>query len=71
MSPASPIRSSASNPPPPAPGSPPEVLDPRRAWPDAGLYDAQARRLAGLFVENFRKFEGVDPSILGAGPKAG
>jgi phosphoenolpyruvate carboxykinase (ATP) len=39
------------------PGVPPEVLIPRATWADGNAYDAQARRLARLFVENFRAFE--------------
>jgi phosphoenolpyruvate carboxykinase (ATP) len=39
------------------PGVPAEVLDPRRAWSDPAAYDAQARRLAGLFAENFAQYE--------------
>jgi phosphoenolpyruvate carboxykinase (ATP) len=39
------------------PGVPGEVLDPRRAWPDPQAYDAQARKLARLFFENFKRFE--------------
>jgi phosphoenolpyruvate carboxykinase (ATP) len=39
------------------PGVPDEVLDPRRAWSDSAAYDAQAKRLAGLFAENFTQYE--------------
>jgi phosphoenolpyruvate carboxykinase (ATP) len=53
------------------PGVPPEILDPRAAWPDPLAYDTQAQRLAARFVENFQKFEGVDPAIRAAGPNAG
>mgnify|MGYP003330520554 CR=1 FL=1 len=39
--------------------------------PDPAAYDAQARKLAAMFVENFRRFEdSVDPSIVAAGPNA-
>jgi phosphoenolpyruvate carboxykinase (ATP) len=33
------------------------LLDPRRTWPDATAYDAQAKRLVAMFVANFAKFE--------------
>jgi phosphoenolpyruvate carboxykinase (ATP) len=53
------------------PGVPDSVLDPRSTWPDAGKYDEQARRLAGMFVENFKTFEkDVAPAVKDAGPKA-
>ncbi len=39
------------------PGVPKSVLDPRAAWPDKNAYDARAHKLAGLFEENFRRFE--------------
>ncbi|MEO0972477.1 MAG: phosphoenolpyruvate carboxykinase (ATP) [Pseudomonadota bacterium] len=38
-------------------GVPAEVLIPRSTWADGNAYDAQARRLARLFVENFSQFE--------------
>jgi phosphoenolpyruvate carboxykinase (ATP) len=53
------------------PGVPDNVLDPRGTWPDAGKYDEQARRLARMFIENFKTFEGdVAPSVKEAGPRA-
>jgi phosphoenolpyruvate carboxykinase (ATP) len=52
------------------PGVPDSVLDPRSTWPDAGKYDEQARKLAGMFVENFKTFEkDVAPSVKAAGPQ--
>jgi phosphoenolpyruvate carboxykinase (ATP) len=40
------------------PGVPPEVLSPRGTWADTAAYDATARKLASLFRENFRAYEG-------------
>ena len=54
------------------PGVPSELLDPRRAWPGADAYDAQAARLAGMFAENFKNFEADAPSEVAAtGPRTG
>jgi phosphoenolpyruvate carboxykinase (ATP) len=51
-------------------GVPPELLDPRRTWNNGSSYDAQASRLADMFVENFRQFEGqVAPEVVEAGPR--
>lgn len=38
------------------PDVPSDVLDPRAAWSDAAAYDAQAKKLAGLFATNFERF---------------
>ena len=39
------------------PGVAPRLLDPRATWSDAAAYDAEARRLVGMFAENFARFE--------------
>ncbi|MEQ8769329.1 MAG: phosphoenolpyruvate carboxykinase (ATP) [Phycisphaerales bacterium] len=51
-------------------GVPDEMLIPRNSWADKNAFDRTAGKLAGLFVENFKKFEdGVDQPVRDAGPK--
>ena len=38
------------------PGVDPTLLDPRRTWADPAAYDAQARRLVGMFQRNFAQY---------------
>lgn len=51
------------------PGVPDEVLNPRDTWADKAAYDAQAQKLAQLFVENFTKYESyASEEILSGAP---
>lgn len=53
------------------PGVPSEMLIPRNVWPDREFYDADARKLANLFKQNFAKYEGAtDIEIRAVGPVA-
>ena len=53
------------------PDVPSEILQPRNTWEDKHAYDAQARKLAGMFTENFKQFSGhTSKEVRGAGPKA-
>jgi phosphoenolpyruvate carboxykinase (ATP) len=38
------------------PGVPADVLDPRKTWNDPAAYDAQAKKLAGMFRDNFKRY---------------
>ena len=52
-------------------GLPCEVLDPRASWADKDAYDATARKLAGMFRENFKQYEECcSAEVLAAGPDA-
>jgi phosphoenolpyruvate carboxykinase (ATP) len=52
------------------PDVPDTVLRPRDTWSDASAYDEQARKLAGMFKENFEKYaKDVPEEVAAAGPK--
>lgn len=53
-------------------GVPSEVLLPRNTWADKAAYDAKAKQLATMFVDNFRQFESeASEELMKAAPKAG
>ncbi len=52
-------------------GVPSEILNPRDTWADKAGYDVQANKLAGMFVNNFKKFEGyANDEIMQGAPLA-
>lgn len=53
------------------PGVDSSILDPRNTWADKAGYDAQARKLVGMFVKNFEKFaDHVGEDVRAAAPSA-
>jgi phosphoenolpyruvate carboxykinase (ATP) len=51
------------------PGVPSEILNTRNTWSNKADYDAQAKKLASMFVENFKQYaEKATPDIVAAGP---
>ncbi len=51
------------------PNVPADVLNPRSTWKNPAEYDAQAKKVAGMFVENFKQYaDQVTPEILAASP---
>lgn len=50
------------------PGIKSDILDPRSQWPDKNDYDNKARKLAGLFVQNFTKFKEIPKEVINSGP---
>ena len=52
------------------PGVEPSLLEPRATWRDPDAYDAQAKKLAAMFADNFARFAGtIDGAISAAGPQ--
>jgi phosphoenolpyruvate carboxykinase (ATP) len=50
-------------------GVDPRILNPRDTWADPKAYDAMARKLVGMFVKNFAKFEShVSADVRAASP---
>ena len=46
------------------------MLAPRGTWADPAAYDAQARKLATMFTENFAQYRAqVAEVVAAAGPK--
>jgi phosphoenolpyruvate carboxykinase (ATP) len=53
------------------PGVDPRILDPRKTWASADAYDAQARKLVGMFIDNFKAFaDHVGEDVRQAAPAA-
>ena len=51
-----------------APGVASRLLDPRSTWRDPEAYDAKARELARMFLENFARFPEAGEAVRLAGP---
>lgn len=53
------------------PDVPSEVLKPRLTWSDPAAYDAQAQKLAEMFIKNFQQFtDVVDASVMAGAPRS-
>jgi len=51
------------------PGIPTEILDQRSTWQDKNAYDDKARKLAQMFIDNFKQFDDEAPdNVKKAGP---
>jgi phosphoenolpyruvate carboxykinase (ATP) len=52
------------------PNVPGEILIPKNTWSDKAAYDAQAKKLAVLFSDNFKKYADLaSESVRRAGPR--
>lgn len=51
------------------PGVPSTILNPRNTWEDKEAYDKQAKKLAKLFNDNFKKFKDIPQSIKEVAPQ--
>ena len=51
------------------PGVDPKILDPRDTYADPKQWEEKAKDLASRFINNFKKFESYDSSLVAAGPK--
>jgi len=53
------------------PAVPAEIMNPCDTWADKNAYDATAKKLAGMFHDNFaKKYPNMPKNIVDAGPKA-
>jgi phosphoenolpyruvate carboxykinase (ATP) len=53
------------------PGVSTDILRPRQTWRDPSAYDAQARKVAQMFVDNFKVYgDAVEREVSAAGPRA-
>lgn len=52
-----------------APGVDAALLDPRRTWADGSAYDSAAKRLVGMFIDNFAQYQDhITPDVRAASP---
>ncbi len=49
-------------------GVPPEILNPMNTWNDKEMYMSSAKKLAEMFVTNFKQFTDISSKIVNAGP---